>query len=139
MIGKTALRKLPGIILFVVVLSACSQYVTVTKTVTATAYNSLASQTHPEHASITAWGDTLKPGMKSIAVSRDLIQQGLTHNKEVRIDGLPGVYLVLDKMNARWKNRIDIYMGHNVEMAKEWGRQNVAISYKIRKDKYRKE
>ena len=40
--------------------------------VTATAYNSLAGQTfgHPSEA---AWGDTLKPGMKAIAVSRDLI------------------------------------------------------------------
>ncbi|GAL15331.1 hypothetical protein JCM19233_6349 [Vibrio astriarenae] len=37
-------------------------------------------------------GDRLKPGMKSIAVSRDLIALGLTHNQEVRIEGFEGTY-----------------------------------------------
>jgi 3D (Asp-Asp-Asp) domain-containing protein len=115
-------------------LTACDNYETVTKEVTATAYNSLAEQTHAEHSEITAWGDTLEPGMKSIAVSRDLVRLGLTHNKKVKIEGFPGVYTVLDKMNARWSNRIDIYMGKNKELAKEWGRQKVTISWKIKKD-----
>ena len=119
--------------------SSCNKYETITKEVTATAYNSLAHQTHATHSAITAWGDTLKPGMKSIAVSRDLIRQGLTHNKKVRIKGLPGVYRVLDKMNARWSNRIDIYMGKNEKLAKEWGRQKVTISYKVKKEKYQTE
>ncbi|MFW5830997.1 MAG: 3D domain-containing protein [Prolixibacteraceae bacterium] len=127
---------LPALFLFIVLVSSCNKYETVTKEVVATAYNSLAYQTHAEHSNITAWGDTLKPGMKSIAVSRDLIRQGLTHNKKVKIEGLPGVYKVLDKMNPRWNNRIDIYMGENVERAKEWGRQKVTISYKVKKEKY---
>jgi 3D (Asp-Asp-Asp) domain-containing protein len=75
--------------------------------------------------------------MKSIAVSRDLMKQGLTHNKKVKIEGLPGEYKVLDKMNARWKNRIDIYMGKNEDLAKEWGRQKVTISWKVKKEKYK--
>jgi 3D (Asp-Asp-Asp) domain-containing protein len=127
-----------ALFLFVMLIASCSQYETITKEVTATAYNSLAHQTHAEHSAITAWGDSLKPGMKSIAVSRDLIKQGLTYNKTVKIEGLPGEYKVLDKMNARWKNRIDIYMGKNEELAKEWGRQKVTISWKVKKEKYNK-
>ena len=46
--------------------------------VTASAYNSMLGQTDST-PNIAAWGDTLKPGMKSIAVSRDLIKRGLTH------------------------------------------------------------
>ena len=41
-----------------------------------TAYNSTKAQTSG-NPSIAAWGDTLKPGMKCIAVSRDLIKLGL--------------------------------------------------------------
>lgn len=46
--------------------------------VTATAYNSLAYQTN-KNPNITAFGDSLKPGLKYIAVSRDLLKIGLTH------------------------------------------------------------
>jgi len=45
--------------------------------VTATAYNSLPGQTQGDPR-LTAWGETLKPGMQAIAVSRDLIRMGLT-------------------------------------------------------------
>ncbi|ALO14472.1 hypothetical protein L21SP5_00801 [Salinivirga cyanobacteriivorans] len=96
--------------------------------VTATAYNSLPGQTlgHPAEA---AWGDTLKPGMKVIAVSRDLIDSGLTYRTPVIIDGLPGTYLVMDKMNRRWKRKIDIYMGTSVKDALKWGRREVTIRW----------
>jgi hypothetical protein len=40
-----------------------------------------------------AWGDTLEPGMKAIAVSRDLIRLGLVHNTYVTIEALPGRYI----------------------------------------------
>lgn len=96
--------------------------------VTATAYNSLASQTN-QLANVAAWGDTLRPGMKCIAVSRDLLKKGLTYNTPVKIEGFEGVYLVKDKMNKRWENRIDIYMGDDVEKAREWGRKKVTIQY----------
>ncbi|KOH44637.1 3D domain-containing protein [Sunxiuqinia dokdonensis] len=98
--------------------------------VTATAYNSIGSQTHPDHENITAWGDTLEPGMKCIAVSRDLIPAGLDYETKVKIEGLPGTYRVLDKMNRRWTQRIDIYMGNDVEAALDWGAQQVTISWK---------
>lgn len=96
--------------------------------VTATAYNSLPGQTdsRPNEA---AWGDTLKPGMKVIAVSSDLLAMGLTRNTRVKIKGLPGTYRVLDRMPSRWSNKIDIYMGTDRRKALEWGRKNVEISW----------
>jgi 3D (Asp-Asp-Asp) domain-containing protein len=65
--------------------------------------------------------------MKSIAVSRDLLDMGLNHNQEVRIEGFKGTYRVLDKMHKRWSKKIDIYMGNDVEKAKQWGVRNVTI------------
>jgi 3D (Asp-Asp-Asp) domain-containing protein len=105
-------------------------YVWHTKDVTATAYNSIASQTNAQ-PSITAFGDTLSPGLKYIAVSRDLLALGLKHNALVTIKGLDGVYLVKDKMHSRWKNKIDIYMGTDVKAAREWGRKKVTIKYRL--------
>jgi 3D (Asp-Asp-Asp) domain-containing protein len=95
-------------------------------TVKASAYNSLNNQTKGNPV-IAAWGDSLKVGMKAIAVSRDLIAQGLTHNTRVKIEGFDGYYLVKDKMNDRWKNKIDIYMGTDVKKARKWGRKKVII------------
>ena len=97
--------------------------------VTATAFTSNPGETD-SNPSLAAWGDTLEPGMRAIAVSRDLIKMGLSHNKEVRIDGLKGTYIVLDKMNKRWKKKIDIYMGSDVKKAREWGKRKVKIYWK---------
>ncbi len=65
--------------------------------------------------------------MKVIAVSHDLTKQGLTHGAWVHIDGLPGVFRVLDKMASRWRKRIDIYMGLDVQASRKWGRKKVRI------------
>lgn len=95
--------------------------------VTATAYTSHANQTDST-PNIAAWGDKLKPGMKAIAVSRDLLKvHGLKHKQKVRIKGLKGEYVVLDKMNKRWRKKIDIYMGMNKRKAFKWGRRKVEI------------
>jgi 3D (Asp-Asp-Asp) domain-containing protein len=59
--------------------------------------------------------------MKVIAVSRDMLNvYGLKHRSKVRIKGLDGEYLVLDKMNKRWKKKIDIYMGKDLKKAFKW-------------------
>ncbi|WP_276392078.1 hypothetical protein [Eudoraea chungangensis] len=102
--------------------------------VTATAYNSVKSQTSntPE---IGAWGDSLLPEMKCIAVSRDLLNMGIKHNSRVKISGLQGIYLVKDKMNKKWKKKIDIFMGTNIQKAKEWGSQKVILQYEFSKSK----
>lgn len=101
--------------------------------VTATAYNSLPSQTLG-NPSITAWGDTLVPGIKAIAVSRDLLDMGLKYNTLVQIQGFSDTFYVKDKMHRRWKKRIDIYMGKDFKKAKEWGRKKLQIAYAVQKE-----
>jgi len=96
--------------------------------VTATAYNSLPGQTQGD-PNLTAWGDKLVPGIKAIAVSRDLLSMGLTRGVEVIIKGLPGTYVVMDKLNKRWKLRVDIYMGTDINAARQWGKREVMISW----------
>jgi 3D (Asp-Asp-Asp) domain-containing protein len=96
--------------------------------VTATAYNSLAYQTN-SNPHITAFGDSLKPGLRYIAVSRDLLDSGLVHNTKLKIEGFDSLYIVKDKMNKRWKKRIDIYMGVDVQKAKKWGKKKVNIEF----------
>lgn len=109
-------------------LASCAE--TKTMEVTATAYNSVENQTKKGDPITAAWGDKLKPGMKAIAVSRDLLkEEGIEHGTKVKIKGLPGRYEVLDKMNKRWEKKIDIYMGTDVQKAKEWGKQQVEISW----------
>ena len=94
--------------------------------VTATAYNSLVAQTEDD-PEIAAWGDRLVPGMYAVAVSNDLESLGMKRGTKVKIEGLPGEYLVLDRMPAKWERRIDIYMGVDIHAAKHWGRRNVRI------------
>jgi len=105
-------------------------YVWIPLEVTATAYNSFGYQTSG-NPNVTAWGDTLVPGMKSIAISRDLITKGLNHGTMVRIDTFPDTFYINDKMHRKWKNRIDIYMGKDNKRAREWGRKKVQIQYAV--------
>lgn len=98
--------------------------------VTATAYNSLAYQTN-SNPHITAFGDSLKPGLKYIAVSNDLYRLGLKHNTPVKIEGFDDLFWVKDRMHRRWRNKIDIYMDEDVKTAKEWGRRKVNIEYGV--------
>ena len=108
--------------------TSCSTSAEHSLEVTATAYNSLPGQTSGD-PTLAAWGDVLRPGSNAIAVSRDLIPLGLGHNAVVQIDGLPGDYLVLDKLAKRWTHRIDIYMGEDVEAARNWGKRQVTIRW----------
>lgn len=101
--------------------------------VTVSAYNSVSWQTQG-NPNIAAWGDTLKPGMKVVAISRDLMALGIDHNSMMTIESLPDTFIVKDKMNRRWRNRIDIYMGKDVKKAREWGRKKLFICYALPKD-----
>lgn len=94
--------------------------------VTATAYNSTPGQTDSDSV-LTAYGVTLRPGLKAIAVSRDLARRGLPPGTRVVIQGLPGEWVVADKMARRWKRRIDVYMGDDRRAARDWGRRRVRI------------
>lgn len=99
-------------------------------TVTATAYNSLANQTD-SNPNITAFGDSIYPGLSYIAVSRDLYRKGLKRDTPVKIEGFDSIYWVKDRMHPRWKNKIDIYMGEDVKAARKWGRRKVEIEYGV--------
>lgn len=96
--------------------------------VTVSAYNSLPGQTHGD-PTLAAWEDVLEPGMRAVAVSRDLLALGLTRGARVRIEGLPGEYVVLDKMARRWTRRVDLYMGEDIEAARAWGVQQRHIHW----------
>jgi len=100
-------------------------------TVTATAYNSVPAQTDAT-PHVGAWGDRLdrlEPGVRAIAVSADLVKKGLHRGKRVRIKGLKGEFVVLDRMPRRWHNRIDIHMGKDVRAARRWGRRFVEVRW----------
>lgn len=99
-----------------------------TLVVTATAYNAVPSQTG-RVPDVGAWGDRLKPGMRVIAVSPDLLHLGLSRGQKVRIEGVPGEWTVLDKVPSRWSRRIDLFMGKDVRAARQWGRRKVEISW----------
>jgi 3D (Asp-Asp-Asp) domain-containing protein len=96
--------------------------------VLATAYNSTHAQTdhRPNNG---AWGDQIEPGMKVIAVSRDLIKLGLKRGTKVTIDEIEGEWIVLDRTPSRYTNRIDIYMGLDVQAARNWGRRKVTVRW----------
>ncbi len=95
--------------------------------VTATAYTSHVGQTD-KTPFLAAWNNRIKPGMKIIAVSQDLIKKyKLTNGVKVKIKGVKGVFTVRDKMNKRFKKRIDIYMGLNKKKALKWGKKEITL------------
>jgi len=96
--------------------------------VTATAYNSTSGQTDASPAT-TAFGSRLRPGMRIVAVSRDLEALGLTEGVSIHIDGLDGDWRVGDRMNERWTRKIDIYFGNDTEAARRWGNRRVRIHW----------
>jgi len=96
--------------------------------VTSSAYTSHKNQCQGD-PTIAAWGDRLIPGMKSIAISHDLLRRGLKHGTKVTISGLKGTYIVRDKMHSKWNKKIDIYMGYDRNRALRWGRRPVTIRW----------
>jgi 3D (Asp-Asp-Asp) domain-containing protein len=96
--------------------------------VTASAFNARVEQTDSAPRE-TACQTKLQPGMKVVAVSRDLFKNGLVCGTKVKIEGLEGEYIVHDKMDDRWEKRIDIYMDNDVARAKEWGEKKVTIRF----------
>lgn len=101
-----------------------------TMEVTATSFTLAADETKRGNVGLTAFGDQLEPTAKAIAVSRDLLREGLDYGTRVRIEGLPGTYIVRDKMHSRWHDKIDILFARK-QRAREWGRQTVEIKYQV--------
>lgn len=100
------------------------------KTVMASAYTAAEAQTKKGNIGLTAWGHHLQVDDRAIAVSRDLIDEGLGNGARVKIEGLDGVWIVRDKMNKRWKQKIDIFMGDDADAAREWGVREVTIHWR---------
>lgn len=124
------------ILLGLLILTSCSALQKIpqekqqTILVTATAFNSLSKQGQG-NPNVGAWGDSITPGVNAVAVSADLVSLGLTRGTKVKIEGLRNEYVVLDRMPAKWKKRIDIYMGIDVKAARAWGRREVNIYWAV--------
>jgi 3D (Asp-Asp-Asp) domain-containing protein len=98
-------------------------------TVTVTAFNATKAQTDGKPR-LGAWGDKLDaPGIRAVAVSPDLLAKGLGHGTRIRIEGLDGEYVVLDRTSGKWKNRVDVFMGTDVAAAKRFGKKRLKISW----------
>jgi 3D (Asp-Asp-Asp) domain-containing protein len=97
--------------------------------VTATAFNSVPDQTDG-HPTLTASGESLRPGVRAIAVSPDLEREGLALGGAVEIEGLEGEWRILDRMPPRWRRRIDVYMGLDEEAARRFGKRKVTIRWR---------
>jgi 3D (Asp-Asp-Asp) domain-containing protein len=46
---------------------------------------------------------------------------------QAKIEGLTRSYTVMDKLNKRWKRRIDIYMGTDEKADRQWGKREVTM------------
>ncbi len=96
--------------------------------VKATAFNSTVAQTD-HRPTETACGERLVANSKVVAVSRDLEEEGLTCGARIHIEGLEGSWTVVDRTAARHSKLIDIYMGKDLQAAREWGVQEVEIRW----------
>ena len=90
------------------------------RTVTVTAYNPTTSQCD-EDPLIAASMRKVRSG--TIAVSRDLFDQGWVFGRKVRIEGV-GIFEINDLMNKRFTQRIDIFMWDE-NQAREFGKKNI--------------
>ena len=95
--------------------------------VTATAFNSVAAQTDSQ-PTLTASGERLRPGLRALAISRDLERAGLRFGTRVEVVGY-GEWVVLDRMAPRWRRKIDLYMGTDEAAAKRFGERQVEIRW----------
>ncbi|MBG0791515.1 MAG: 3D domain-containing protein [Desulfovibrionaceae bacterium] len=90
------------------------------RTVTVTAYNPTTDQCDSDPL-IAASMRKVRSG--TIAVSRDLFDQGWVFGRKVRIEGY-GIFEINDLMNKRFTQRIDIFMWDETQ-AKQFGAKNV--------------
>lgn len=91
-----------------------------------TAYNAVPDQTD-DTPWLGACNIRLKLKDRPIAVSRDLFKQGLDCGTEVALEGEQENYVVMDKMNARYTRRIDLFMGKDVNGARAFGTDRLRI------------
>lgn len=90
------------------------------RTVTVTAYNPTSDQCDQDPLIAASMR---KVRLGTIAVSRDLFDQGWVFGRKVRIEGL-GIFEINDLMNKRFTQRIDIFMWDETQ-AKKFGKKNI--------------
>ncbi|NDV18095.1 hypothetical protein GO013_01515 [Pseudodesulfovibrio sp. JC047] len=90
------------------------------RTVTVTAYNPTTEQCDADPL-IAASMRKVRSG--TIAVSRDLFDQGWVFGRKVRIEGY-GIFEINDLMNKRFTQRIDIFMWDEGQ-ARQFGKKNI--------------
>lgn len=88
-----------------------------------TAYSAEREQTD-EDPLITASMRRVRPG--TVAVSRDLFQQGWVFGRKVYIEG-HGVFEINDLMNERFTSRLDVFMPET-SLAQEFGRKTLTVA-----------
>ena len=103
--------------------------------VTATIYHAVPGQTD-ETPNITATGFTINTkdpmSHRIIAVSRDLEKRGFKMGVEVCVENagiMSGIWIIRDRMNKRWKNRIDFLVDTNIKYGK-WEDVTIRIDTK---------
>lgn len=101
------------------------------RVVTATAYTERPKELVNKRSRKTACADNLdnKSKGQTIAVSPDLVKAGLQCGTVVTIEGLSSGFVVNDHLPAKDRNRIDIFVGNDVKMAKEWSHRKVKITW----------
>jgi 3D (Asp-Asp-Asp) domain-containing protein len=65
----------------------------------------------------------------TVAVSRDLLEEGWTFGRKVWIEGV-GVREISDVMNEKWSGRIDVLVGKKKD-AKRFGRREGVVAVRI--------
>jgi 3D (Asp-Asp-Asp) domain-containing protein len=97
--------------------------------VTAHAYTSRPEETDAQPA-LAASGQRLRPGMRALAVSPDLLAMGLDWGTRVEVEG-HGIWVVLDRMGDGHRRAIDLYMGLDRDAALAFGKRRVRIRWPV--------
>ena len=93
-------------------------------TVTATIYHATPAQTDstPDRTATNFKIDMSNPAIhRIVAVSRDLEAKGFTMNKVILVTGagdMDGLWVIRDRMNKRWTNRIDFLVDTTIKGGK---------------------
>jgi 3D (Asp-Asp-Asp) domain-containing protein len=95
--------------------------------VTAHAYTSRVEETDSQ-PTLAASGGRLRPGMRAIAVSPDLLAMGIEYGTRVELEGL-GEWIVLDRMGDAHRRAVDLYMGEDRDAALAFGKRRVKLRW----------
>lgn len=95
----------------------------VAKKLTVTAYSASKKECDSD-PNIAASMSRVRPG--TIAVSRDLFEQGWVFGKKVYIEN-HGIFTINDLMNKKHSERVDVFIGHK-KKAKSFGKKELVVA-----------